>query len=183
MTSANTHQLPTGTDEQILAFWSYWHALPRHGPLPRLSDYLDGVPAYLQPTVVIVDVYSPARFEFRLCGTRLVDLIDREVTGQDVNAVYSGPTQQLAAEVAWRAANQPCGYLSERTVRSFTGVLVTFPGITLPVLTNNADRKTLVNFSNLDQVNIKLGRHDHIDVIQGFELTSWIDIGAGIPKD
>jgi hypothetical protein len=175
--------LPVSTDARVQAFFAYWNSLAKDGGLPRLPDYLNRAPHDLQPTVAIVDVYTPTDLRVRLFGTALVDLIATELTGKAALSIYAPESHRTASAMAWRAVSQPCGYLCKRTFRSFSGTIITAPGIALPVRTDRSDCKTVINFTNLDQATSTLGLgHARFDMVQALERVAWIDLGFGVPS-
>ncbi|MDX2223938.1 MAG: PAS domain-containing protein, partial [Rhodospirillaceae bacterium] len=141
----------------MATFFGYWNSLPKDHGLPRLPDYLNRAPHDLQPTVAIVDIYTPTDLRVRLFGTALVDLIATELTGKAALSIYAPESHRFASSMAWQAVSQPCGYLCKRTFRSFSGAIITAPGIALPVRTDRSDCKTVINFTNLDQATSSLG--------------------------
>ncbi|MCB2106101.1 MAG: PAS domain-containing protein [Rhodobacteraceae bacterium] len=180
--AASAPPLPDVFDPLVNAFWAYWVSLPKQGAVPHLSDYLDRVPPNLQPTVAIVDVYSPVDMRVRLFGTALVDLIAVELTGREALSIYAPESHAAAGSMAWEAVNRPCGYLCKRHFRSHAGMMVTAPGIALPVESNRFECRTVINFTNLSQAVMSLGAEPKLQVVHDIEHVGWIDIGAGTPN-
>ncbi|MCB2106100.1 MAG: PAS domain-containing protein [Rhodobacteraceae bacterium] len=169
-------------DELVGSFWDYWAGLPRQGLIPSISDYLDRVPAKLQPAVAIIDAYSPTEFKVRLFGTALVELLGKELTGGAPLDMYAEAFKAKACEVAWESANRPCGYLCIRRYRNHAGVVVDAPGISLPVDGGRTHRQTMLNFTSLYGAQSRKTDADGLDVIEALTVTAWIDVGAGIPS-
>jgi len=169
-------------DPEIARFWDYWNGLPKTGLVPRLSDYLDGVPPQLQPSVALIDVFGPDEFKLRLAGTAIVDAIGGEPTEADTPSVYNAELRKAAAALAWEAVNKPCGYAAKRTIRSRAGRMSLVHGIALPLITERVNAKTLVNFSSLARSVAELDAKDQMESMQGLRPVRWIDIGAGVPE-
>jgi hypothetical protein len=177
-----THIERLGTeDPHIASFWDCWNGLPKRDLVPRLSDYLDGASPHLQPSVVIADVYSPDILRMRLFATRLVEIAGMDLTGLDSLSVYARDIRKRAGTIVHESANHPCGYLSIRYIRTYSGRMIRAPGICLPLLTDRPDSKTVVNFTSLPEDSKALARDDKIELVQGLELVRWIDIGHGLP--
>lgn len=162
------------------AFWTYWSALPMTDSVPDLGDYLDHAPPSLQPNVILTDVSSPEVMTIRLTGTALADLVG-EMTGSHAERIYQGEARRKAIEVAWQAANHPCGYTVRRKVRSRSGRLFISNGLVLPLRTKTPGSKTLAGYNELPLADSGIAQEGQIQQVQEFGETTWIDIGAGVP--
>ena len=86
--------------------YEYWCSKKAADELPSRSDVNPAEIARLLPHISLIDVvHSPTRFVFRLAGTRVRDVYDREVTGLeladfdwDQNLDYWQRTYQRIAE-------------------------------------------------------------------------------------
>ncbi|MBL8630548.1 MAG: hypothetical protein JNM81_13005, partial [Rhodospirillaceae bacterium] len=149
---------------------------------PHLRDYLDHVPPDLQPSVAIIDVYSPDRIALRMAGTQIVDAIGHEPTVKDTPSVYNQELQKSAVLIAWAAVTQPCGYAAKREIRSRAGRVALVHGIALPIRTERPDCKTLVNFSSLARSVAEMKFQDRVASLNPMTPMQWIDIGNGVPE-
>ncbi len=76
---------------RIVRFYDYWLSIAPAGRLPG-RQHLDPlhIPD-LMPRVWILDVLrDPLRFRYRLAGTKEVETLEREVTGQDFEDAHAG---------------------------------------------------------------------------------------------
>lgn len=84
-----------GTDrsawhQRLRRFFDYWLSIrPESGALPG-RQHFDPLPLFdVMPYVWMLDVErSPLRFRYRLAGTREVQTLEREVTGQYLDDVH-----------------------------------------------------------------------------------------------
>jgi len=85
ITPLDLHSLPAAADPRLHELYAYWNDRRRGRPYPARND-VDPVdiPALL-PYLSLVDVVSGSpRFIYRVVGTKLVELLRRELTGQPV---------------------------------------------------------------------------------------------------
>jgi hypothetical protein len=174
-------QVLSSFDPDLTTFWAYWNSLPKVDFVPHLRDYLDSVPPELQPSVAIIDVYSLERMVLRMAGTQIVDAIGHEPTEKDTPSVYNHDPAKAAIKIAWAAVTQPCGYAAKREIRSQAGRVSVVHGIALPMRTERADCKTLVNFSSIARSVAELEYQDHVASLADMQPMQWVDIGNGVP--
>lgn len=68
---------------KALRFYEYWRAICPAGGLPSRACFDPTAIPDLLPGIWLLDVHrAPLRFRYRLVGTRIVQAIGREVTGQ-----------------------------------------------------------------------------------------------------
>ncbi len=86
---------PDNADQRVRSFHEYWRSIRRGRPFPSRADFDPIDIPYLMPFVSLVDVRNGTqpRFVYRLAGTKLVDLLKREVTWHPVG--YGVKPEQL----------------------------------------------------------------------------------------
>ena len=90
-------QLVIPEHEQL---YDYWVERAGERPMPSRGDLHPGHIPKLLPLVSLIDVErAPARYRFRLVGTRLFDIYGRDLTGAYVDEVDWGQKQDY-----WAAA-------------------------------------------------------------------------------
>jgi hypothetical protein len=102
-------------------------------------------------------------------------------TGSQAERIYQGEARRKAIEIAWCAANHPCGYIVARKVRSLSGLLFVSHGLVLPLVTNTPGSSTLAGYNELPRADSGFAKDGQIEAAQEFGEASWIDLGARIP--
>jgi hypothetical protein len=85
ITQLDLHPLPATADPRLHELYAYWNSRRRGHPYPARSDVdpID-IPTLL-PHLSLVDVVAGSpRFIYRVMGTKMVELLRRELTGQPV---------------------------------------------------------------------------------------------------
>lgn len=174
--------LPLDTPQDIVEFYTYWLSLPKTNLLPDLSDYFDHVPPHLQPFVGIVDVFSKTETRVRLYGTGLSARTGADPTGESVSVLYSDRLKALSASILWETVSRPVGYLCVRDTQSRSGLTLRSPSICLPMKNKNEPVRLLINYSHVPQVDLSATPPAQPRHVTGWQLTHWIDVGAGVPE-
>jgi hypothetical protein len=91
------------THPTLRALYDYWKTLPAERGLPG-RQHIDptAIPSLL-PWLFLIDVERSLPrpvFRYRLAGTEIVDLCDREITGGTVEQAFPGKAIELKADLA-----------------------------------------------------------------------------------
>jgi hypothetical protein len=82
--------------------FDYWLERAAGAPMPARSDIRPGDIPHLLPFISLIEIHrSSWRFRFRLAGTRIRDIYDREVTGLYLDEIDWGGRADY-----WHAAHQ-----------------------------------------------------------------------------
>ena len=168
-----------GIGPDFVSFWDNWHALPRSGPVPSLSDYLDHADPKIQPYLVIMDYIPPHHMRVRLAGTAIVAVFG-EITGWTENQVFDPVISKQVFQNGWIMASHPAGLCVKRTSKDSTGRKGESYGMALPVQTT-PDIRTVVSYNRIPKFNWSAMGNERIQAITGFGEAQWLDIGAGVP--
>jgi hypothetical protein len=78
---------------KVRALFEYWRSIaPGPGQLPGRAALDPLAIAPLLPNVMLIDVVGqPPRFRYRLIGTRMVDALGRDLTGQWLDEAHRRP--------------------------------------------------------------------------------------------
>ena len=84
--------LPTAS-EMLVGLHGYWDS-KRAGRLMPSRDEIDAAEIpQVMPSVMLCDVeLGPLRFRYRLVGTRVTELVHRDVTGRYIDESAASPT-------------------------------------------------------------------------------------------
>lgn len=167
--------------EDVVAFYERWHALPKRGLIPRLSDYFDTAVPELQPNVTIVDVLSPAEMTVRLFGTGLEEASGLYPTAQSLGVLYGEEVWERAKKLVWVVVTHPVGYLCIRRVRTSAGLIVDCPAIGLPIGVDDPARHCFITYANVSGASQDLAPEESFELVQEVQFLQWIDLGAGVP--
>ncbi|MGE4062951.1 MAG: PAS domain-containing protein [Rhodospirillaceae bacterium] len=161
------------------AFLEHWQSLRTGNALPRLQDFLSQPHPQLQPNVALKDLVPPNLLRVRLFGTRLVDVVGVDLTGQNI-LDFAGNAEM--AEALWwyhhTVATRPVGLASVKLAATASGRAISFEDIELPLEPFPGGPLCVaccLGFvETLDFKDPMLRFDDHLSV-------RWIDIGWGVP--
>ena len=73
----------------------------------------------------------------------------------------------------------PCGWKSNRKVKTVRGLENHGSGVTLPLATDDSNTKCVVNFMIFNE---PIAHNDRQGVVDNITSWEWMDIGAGVPE-
>jgi hypothetical protein len=149
--------------------------------MPNLANYLDQPLHKLQPYVGIGDILSETELDVRLFGMGMVDFFGRDVRGRTDYADFNEGIERLPAQLAWRAVNQPCGYLSRRHARHQSGAVREIEMISLPLEANNSGPRHIISLMTPGPPAGQILRNDAALKVVRIDFKGWIDLGASVP--
>jgi hypothetical protein len=169
------------TPDDLVDFFRSWDALPKHGLIPRLSDYFDAAPIELQPNVTIVDVHSPTRLTVRLFGTGLEDVSGIYPTDQDLMMLFAKPIQERAKRLVWVVVSHPVGYVCVRRCQTTQGLVYDVPAICLPIAAAGPGPYCFITYASVMDASQTMMLEENLAMVQDVKFRQWIDLGNGMP--
>ncbi len=116
---------------------------------------------------------------FRLIGTKLVERLGRDKTGEVIGLGQPPKISNALFENSRLAIALPCGFLQIIEFAASNGAHLSVEAIVLPLGVQAGKQNRLVAFSDVLQ---KLKYGDQTERYLGLPFVSWIDIGAGVPE-
>ena len=153
-------------------------ALIKKGLVPNLSEFLDPPTLETQPLVVLLDVISIDDVRIRLMGTGLVQLTGRELTKTNALDIYAPESRKKVGQACVTMVKRPCDQMTERLVKTTSGLVVPASTVTLPVLCKSG-QGCLAAFT---QSRESIAAGNSMSVVREIISSEWIDIGAGFPS-
>ncbi len=94
-------------DERLARLYRYWWQKRGSGAPPHRGDLNPAEIPDLLPIVNLIDVrWDPISFRHRLVGTEIVERLERDVTGKEVNADLCGPAADEVLATLERLARE-----------------------------------------------------------------------------
>lgn len=89
---------PAGPQSAIDRVCAYWGSLPRDGLAPDRAALDASMMAHALPDVFIAELVTPRVARLRLVGHRVEDLMEMEVRGMPLTALFTGPARDVLTD-------------------------------------------------------------------------------------
>lgn len=158
-------------------FFGYWDSLPKRDFVPERGDFSPGRIAALMPAVTILEVVSDDLILQRLTGTAVCRALGFDPTGSNALDLMQPQIRPDYLNLIRHQVSTPCGRWN--LIRSRRENLIErVEVLTLPMRHSPSGRWMIISyFGTLESLVYDPGPYE----ILGYENTSWIDIGAGVP--
>lgn len=158
-------------------FLDHWRSIPKSGPVPRLSDYLDHPHPATQPWTLIIDI-EEKHFPTRLFGTGLANMIDVDLTGTDHLLMFPVWQHEDSLRRHKLLVTHPCGMYSKAHAQTRKGMMAEIVGLALPLLRDGGGKCV----ARIIRVTKSLGYSDQLAKITSVAPEiRWLDLGYGVP--
>lgn len=127
-------------DLRLVRLWQYWNELSIHGRLPSRGQIDPSQITPVLPWTFLIDVTSSDGFRYRLVGTRIVQDMGYDMTGQLVSRAYAGPDwDDVARDYRWVISQKrPC--LTRNSVMlPATGTAYAYTRLLLPLAADGTE--------------------------------------------
>lgn len=159
-------------------FFGYWDSLPKTDFVPDRSDFSPGKIAALMPAVTILEIVSEDMILQRLTGTAVCRALGFDPTGGNALDMMQPHVRPDYLDLLRKQTSTPCGRWN--LIRSRRDNLIDRAEVlTLPMRHGATGRWMILSyFSTVETMAYDPGPYE----ILAYENTSWIDIGAGVPR-
>ncbi|MBA4208533.1 MAG: hypothetical protein C0454_03300 [Parvibaculum sp.] len=160
------------------SFFGYWDSLPKQGFVPDRADFSPGRIAALMPAVTILEVVSDDLILQRLTGTGVCRALGFDPTGGNALDLMQPQVRPDYLNLIRQQISTPCGRWN--LIRSRRENLIERAEVlTLPMRHGPTGHWMIISyFATVGSISYDPGPYE----ILAYENTSWIDIGAGVPR-
>lgn len=159
-------------------FFGYWDSLPKEDFAPSRGDFSPGQIAALMPAITILEVVSDDLILQRLTGTAVCRALGFDPTGTNALDLMQPQIRPDYLKLIKHQISTPCGRWN--LIRSRRENLIErVEVVALPMRHAPTGHWMIISyFATLETLSYDPGPYE----ILGYENTSWIDIGAGVPR-
>ncbi len=132
-------------------------------------------------SITVLEIHSPDLTTFRLVGSLHSEMIQRDLTGTQINQITPSADQKLRNERLWNMASTPCGAVVVLTYARPSGSKLAGRRLALPVKPPNPSEPMRL-FCALDRDGESLPNVvEPIDLVAVSDQFDYVDIGSGVP--
>jgi hypothetical protein len=159
-------------------FLAHWRAIPRHGMIPALRDFLDRPNPRTQPWTLIFDMGEPP-LRTRLFGSMLAGLVGADLTGTDHLALFPPSARDDFLRRHRQVVARPCAMFSHARGATLQGRELSMAGVAVPLRRDSG----AMCVARVIKVVANLPAGDAMArVVPHPPAARWIDLGAGVPE-
>lgn len=132
-------------DLRLVRLWQYWNELSSTGRLPSRAQIDPAQITPVLPWTLLIDVAAEDGFRYRLVGTRIVQDMGYDMTGQLVSRAYGGPDwPDIERDYNWVIdQKRPC-LTRNSVILPATGLAYSYLRLLLPLAADGTNVDMLV---------------------------------------
>ncbi len=162
--------------EEAERFFAAWQALRTGLELPHYRSVFQSLSNDLLPQVAIIEQTSPDLYTTRFMGTRFVELLNVDLTGQDAFTAFSPKVAAAGRHNVGHVLAHPCGIVTIGRFALKAREDLALEHVTVPLINDPGRPPRTLGFVQKMRPPYPLD-DDRLDMSR----RRWIDIGFGVP--